>query len=270
MFDWKDKVCIITGACSGIGYAFLQSLVQRGAKCLMADLNFKVGEEKAKEHEGQVIYFRVDVTSAQNFEAAFEKCLEHFGRIDVLINSAGINGETNWESQLQINLLGSIRGCKLALKYMGQNGYGCSSSTNAGGVVMNISSIQGLQMWPAMPTYSAGKSGLITYTRSAGHPLEFAQHGVKMVCLCPGAVETPIEEYKHHVGMTQVGKDYLRELWPQLQPALQANEVSEAGMKIIESANSGSVWFIHSSGQEAFEIPDQLDSLDKLLSFQAK
>ena len=58
---------------------------------------------------------------------------------------------------------------------------------------MNISSIQGLQIWPAMPTYSAGKSGLITYTRSAGHSLEFEFHGVKMVCFCPGAVETPIE-----------------------------------------------------------------------------
>ena len=135
---------------------------------------------------------------------------------------------------------------------------------------MNISSIAGLQMWPAMPAYSTGKSGLITYTRSAGHPLEFAKHGVKMVCLCPGGVETPMLEYMHHIGMTQVGQDYLQSVLPQLQPSLQPNEVSEAGLKIMESRNSGSVWFLHTSGQEAFEIPDQLDSLDKLLSFQAK
>ena len=76
---------------------------------------------------------------------------------------------------------------------MGKNGYGNSRSSQKGGTVMNISSIQGLQIWPAMPTYSAGKSGLITYTRSAGHSLEFEFHGVKMVCFCPGAVETPIE-----------------------------------------------------------------------------
>ena len=113
MLDWNDKVCIITGACSGIGWSFVQSVMKKGAKCLMADLNFKAGEEKEKElrekyGQDKVIYFRVDVSSQQNFEAAFEKCVQFFGKVDVLINSAGINGETNWESQLQINLLVSI------------------------------------------------------------------------------------------------------------------------------------------------------------------
>ncbi len=112
---------------------------------------------------------------------------------------------------------GVIRGCKLALKYMGKGSYGHQMGTKRGGVVLNISSVQvahnsilltivftrchktcsrytqGLFNWPAMPTYSAGKSGLITYTRSAGHDLEFAQHGVKMICLCPHATQTPIQ-----------------------------------------------------------------------------
>ena len=197
MFEWKDKVCIITGACSGIGWSFVQSVLKKGAKCLMADLNFKAGEQKEKELQDEygqdkVIYFRVDVSSHQNFEATFEKCLKFFGKVDVLINSAGINGETNWESQLQINLMGSIRGCKLALKYMGKNGYGGSCSTNTGGVVMNISSICGLHKHFTFPTYCASKSGIIAYTRSAGNTLEYAQHGVKMICFCPSAVETPL------------------------------------------------------------------------------
>ena len=96
------------------------------------------------------------------------------------------------------------------------------------------------------------------------------QHGVKMICFCPGAVETPIEDYKHHVGMTEVGKEYLKGLWPKLQPALKADEVSEAGLEIIESADTATVWFIHTSGQKAFEIPDTLDSLEKLLVYQFK
>ena len=197
MFEWKDKVCIITGACSGIGWSFVQSVLKKGAKCLMADLNFKSGEQKEKElqdEHGQdkVIYFRVDVSSAQNFDAAFEKCLEFFGKVDVLINSAGIVGESNWETLLQINLMGSIRGCKLAMKYMGKNGYGGLCSTNTGGVVLNISSICGLHKHFTFPTYCASKSGLIAYTRSAGNTLEYAQHGVKMICFCPSAVETPL------------------------------------------------------------------------------
>ena len=61
---------------------------------------------------------RIDVTSHQNFQDAFEKCLELYGKVDILVNSAGIIGENNWETQLQINLFGAIRGTKLALKYM--------------------------------------------------------------------------------------------------------------------------------------------------------
>ena len=76
---------------------------------------------------------------------------------------------------------------------MAKNNYGCGLSTNRGGVILNISSVQGLMFWPAMPTYSAAKSGIITYTRSAGHELEYAQHGVRFICLCPGAVNTAMQ-----------------------------------------------------------------------------
>ena len=86
------------------------------------------------------------------------------------------------------------------MKYMGRNGYGCSRlSTDRGGVVLNISSVQGLMAWPAMPTYSAAKAAMITYTRSAGHHLEHKQHGVAMICLCPGAVNTPMQVYQKYL-----------------------------------------------------------------------
>ena len=76
---------------------------------------------------------------------------------------------------------------------MGKNGYGSRLSNNRGGVILNISSIQGLMTWPAMPTYSAAKAGMITYTRSAGHRLENQVHGVRFICLCPGAVKTGMQ-----------------------------------------------------------------------------
>ena len=263
MVDWKDKACIVTGACSGIGLEFVKSLLDRKAKCLMADLNFKVGEEKETEFQkkygpNQVSYLRVDVSSHQNFEAAFEKCLELFGQVDILVNSAGILGEINWESQLQINLFGTIRGTKLALKHM-----------KKGGIVLNISSVHGLQVRPTMPTYSAGKSGIITFTRSAGHPIEYAETGVKIVCLCPGAVDTPLGDYKHHIGITPAAKaHYDQRVRAQLLPQLLPSEVSEAGIEIMEKAESASVWFIHTHGQKAFEIPNELDTMEKLLEYQ--
>ena len=261
MDEWKDKACIVTGASSGIGLEFVKSLLARGAKCLMADLNYKVGEEKEKEFQEKyglkVAYMRVDVSSHQNFEAAFEKCLELFGQVDVLVNSAGIIGEINWETQLQINLFGTIRGTKLALKYM-----------KKGGMVLNLSSVHGLQVRPTMPTYSAGKSGIITFTRSIGHFIEYAEHGVKIVCLCPGAVDTPLGDYKHHIGITPVAKaHYDQRVRAQLLPQLLPSEVSEAGLEIMEKAESASIWFIHTHGQKAFEIPNELDTVEKLLEY---
>ena len=261
MDEWKDKACIVTGASSGIGLEFVKSLLARGAKCLMADLNFKVGEEEEKEFQEKyglkVAYMRVDVSSHQNFEAAFEKCLELFGQVDVLVNSAGIIGEINWETQLQINLFGTIRGTKLALKYM-----------KKGGMVLNLSSVHGLQVRPTMPTYSAGKSGIITFTRSIGHSIEYAEHGVKIVCLCPGAVDTPLGDYKHHIGITPVAKaHYDQRVRAQLLPQLLPSEVSEAGLEIMEKAESASIWFIHTHGQKAFEIPNELDTVEKLLEY---
>ena len=261
MDEWKDKACIVTGASSGIGLEFVKSLLARGAKCLMADLNYKVGEEKEKEFQEKyglkVAYMRVDVSSHQNFEAAFEKCLELFGQVDALVNSAGIIGEINWETQLQINLFGTIRGTKLALKYM-----------KKGGMVLNLSSVHGLQVRPTMPTYSAGKSGIIKFTRSIGHSIEYAEHGVKIVCLCPGAVDTPLGDYKHHIGITPVAKaHYDQRVRAQLLPQLLPSEVSEAGLEIMEKAESASVWFIHTHGQKAFEIPNELDTVEKLLEY---
>ena len=76
---------------------------------------------------------------------------------------------------------------------MGKGDYGCRMGTKRGGVVLNISSEQGLMAWPAMPTYSAAKAGMITYTRSAGHQLEYDRHGVRLMCLCPGAVRTAMQ-----------------------------------------------------------------------------
>ena len=93
---------------------------------------------------------------------------------------------------------GTIRGCKLALKFMGKNGRQ-NESTGKGGLILNISSVHGILSNPSCPTYSAGKAGILAYTQSAGHELEFAHHGVKMMALCPNAVNTPIHDYSKYV-----------------------------------------------------------------------
>lgn len=181
---------------------------------------WQAGEETCQELGKEfgyenVDFIRLDVSSHTNFELAIEKCVERFGKIDILINNAGIISEIGWESQLQINLLvsgesptkafqlilnifmwiikGTIRGCKLGIKHM-----------ESGGMILNISSNQGLLSWPAMPVYTAGKTAINAFTRSMGHPLAFQEHGIKIVSLCPYAVDTPFQHYVKHSGMTPV------------------------------------------------------------------
>jgi short-subunit dehydrogenase len=113
---------------------------------------------------------------------------------------------------------------------MGKGSNGCNKSTGRGGLVLNISSVHGLLSWPMMPVYAAGKSGIIQFSRSMGHQLEFASHGVKIVCLCPMAVDSGRFDFHPYVGMTQVGLDYLDSL--DCSRMLTTYEVEEAGIKV--------------------------------------
>ena len=131
---------------------------------------------------------------------------------------------------------GTIKGTQLGIKYMGKGNYGSSRlSSHRGGVVLNISSVQGLASWPALPVYSAGKAGIIQYTRCLGHELEFSNHGVKIVCLCPNGVDSGMMGFHPYVGMTQTGSDFIKSLNIQ-ERILTPKDVADAGIRVIFKA----------------------------------
>ena len=107
--------------------------------------------------------------------------------------------------------------------------------------------------------YELKKAGMITYTRSAGHQLEYQVHGVRFVCLCPGAVNTAMQDYHPYVGMTEVGANFLEGLGEHLGNFLDPQEVGEASAELIEKAESGSVWHLHQKGEKAYEIPNEMN-----------
>ena len=119
---------------------------------------------------------------------------------------------------------------------MGKNNYGGRLSTLKGGVVLNVSSVQGLMSWPAMPVYSAGKAAIIQYTRSIGHEQEFPNHGVKVVCLCPNGVASGMMGFHPYVGMTKTGVDFIESL-NLSENILQPEDVAEAGVQVGHQAN---------------------------------
>ncbi len=258
--QFVGKACIVTGGARGIGKAIVESLLQRGAKVLFVDILYREGEATEREFSEKygaenAIFLRVDVASHTNFESAFLKCIDKFGGIDILVNNAGTNAESSWETQMEINLLGTIRGVKLAVRYMGKNGRD-GETTGKGGVVLNISSIQALLSWPAMPTYSAAKAGIVAYTRCAGHKAEYDSHGVRIVCLCPFGVETPMQDFERINGMTEVGKIFLNNVGVKCD-IMTSSEVGEGVCEVIEKGSPASVWYMHKTGEKPYEIPDQ-------------
>jgi len=246
-------VCLVTGGARGIGAAVAQELLEKGCKVLICDILTTQGEGTKRAlldrfGDDRVDYMRVDVASADNMQQAFQHCLDRWGRLDIVINNAGINAETNWETQIDINLKGTIRGTKLGIKYMGL-------PTGQGGTVINISSIQGLLHWPCMPTYSAGKAGIVAFTRCAGHVDEWTNHKVRIMSLCPFGVDTPMQDFEKYTGMTAVGKEFLarQDVGGDI---LTAEDVAKAVTNIINQGVSGSIWYLHKHGDEAVEVPD--------------
>nr|XP_048703732.1 15-hydroxyprostaglandin dehydrogenase [NAD(+)] isoform X2 [Caretta caretta] len=158
----NGKVALVTGAAQGIGRAFVQALLEEGAKVALVDRNLEAGEESKaaldEQFEAQrTLFIQCDVTDQEQLQGAFKKTIEHFGRLDVVVNNAGVNNEKDWENTIQINLTSVIRGTYIGLEYMRKGN---------GGVIINISSLAGLMPAAHQPVYCATKHGIIGFTRS--------------------------------------------------------------------------------------------------------
>ncbi|XP_033976839.1 15-hydroxyprostaglandin dehydrogenase [NAD(+)] isoform X2 [Trematomus bernacchii] len=136
----RGKVALVTGGAQGIGRAVVQSLLQSSAKVAVVDLNKTCGEESkalldAEFGEGHCHFIPCDVSNGDALREAFQNTVEQFGRLDIVINNAGINNEKNWEKTIQVNLTSVIKGTYLALEHMSKE-YG-----KEGGIIINVSSM---------------------------------------------------------------------------------------------------------------------------------
>ncbi|KAH1169712.1 hypothetical protein KIL84_000697 [Mauremys mutica] len=184
----NGKVALVTGAAQGIGRAFVQALLEEGAKVALVDRNLEAGEESKaaldEQFEAQrTLFIQCDVSDQEQLQGAFKKTIEHFGRLDVVVNNAGVNNEKDWESTIQINLTSVIRGTYIGLEYMRKGN---------GGVIINISSLAGLMPAAHQPVYCATKHGIIGFTRSIAMAAQMGNYGVRLNTICPGFVNTPI------------------------------------------------------------------------------
>lgn len=191
---FEVTVAVVTGGASGIGLALCRALAQQGATVVVADLDGGAAAAAAAELAGGGAIARaatVDVTDPAAVNRTIEQVCDEFGRIDLLVNNAGISLEgefpdttdEQWRRVVDVNLWGVVNGIRAAYPRMIERG---------SGQIVNVSSLAGLVPTGLMTAYGAAKAAVVGF--STGLRSEAALHGVKVNALCPGYIETPLHQ----------------------------------------------------------------------------
>jgi len=185
--DFNGKVAIVTGGAAGIGLAVAQGILKGGGKVVTVDRDPAV-TGVAKGLGDNALGVTADVSNSADVQAYVKAAVERFGRIDCLVNNAGIEGkiapvaeydEAVWDQVIAVNLKGTFLGLRHVLPVM---------IAQRSGSVVNISSTAGVIGTPRMPAYTASKHAVIGLTKTVSG--EVARQGIRVNCVCPGPTDT--------------------------------------------------------------------------------
>jgi len=188
----QDRVALITGAASGIGAACARRFAEEGARIAGLDLQKPVDDSWSRLVEartGANFLEGVDVRDEAQVEEAVQDAVRRFGRIDVLVNAAGVGGGglaheldvEEWDRVVDINLKGSFLVAKHVLARMVEQG---------AGNVIHVASVEGLEGMSGSLAYNASKGGVVLMTKNMA--IDYGRMGIRVNCLCPGLIETPL------------------------------------------------------------------------------
>lgn len=207
-FDLSGHTAIVTGAATGIGEAIAHRLARAGAAVAVADIDLEGAARSAQAAAGDASFpVHIDITDASSVERAVAGVLARTGRIDVLVNNAGIAGraaplweqtEADWRHVINVNLNGVFHCCRAVIGHMRERKYGR---------IVNIASIAGKEGNPNMTGYSATKAAVIAFTKSLAK--EVALDGVCVNSVAPAVIRTRILDQ-----LTPAQIDYMTERIP--------------------------------------------------------
>ncbi len=217
MFDLSGKVAVITGGCSGLGIIFGGALAEAGADIAVADIivGTPQGDEACSEIAKmgtKVASFKCNVTDPESVDEMVAGVMKEFGKIDILVNSAGLFGENkrvwdmdpgNWDKVLAVDLKGTFLCCGSVSRVMVKQN---------SGKIINIASASSFKALIGMAAYSAAKAGVVMLTKTLA--LELARYNVQANTLSPGYFITPLNKdfFESEAGQKMIS------MWPMRRP----------------------------------------------------
>jgi meso-butanediol dehydrogenase/(S,S)-butanediol dehydrogenase/diacetyl reductase len=235
----EDRVALITGAGSGMGRATALLFAREGAKVVVVDINETHGKETAmtiEKSEGVASFVRADVSKADDAKRMIDATLQTFGRIDILHNNAGIilvkfledTSEDEWDRVLGVNLKAIFLAVKYAVPHMKERRQGC---------IINTASTGGFIGQYMTPAYIASKGGVVLLTKTLA--LDYAQYNIRVNCICPGAVDTPMIRQHFQASPDPVRAAELERRLVPIKRFLDPDEIAHAALYLASDHSRG-------------------------------
>jgi meso-butanediol dehydrogenase/(S,S)-butanediol dehydrogenase/diacetyl reductase len=226
----EGQVAFITGAASGIGLACALRFAQEGAKIAGFDIANPADEgwQELLALDPDAHFSEGDVREEADIEAVVAATVKRFGRIDCLVNSAGVSAAgsvgdleaVEWDRVLDINLKGTYLTSKHVVKHMVEQG---------SGNIVNLASIEGLEAFPAQAAYNASKGGVVLLTKNMA--IDYGDYGIRVNCLCPGLIDTPMTAILHMEELKPMRDKFVRS--HMLGRAGKPEEVASAALFLV-------------------------------------
>lgn len=283
MSQFEGKTAVVTGGAEGIGLAIARSLGREKMNIVIADIDPKNTEKATaalKEEGIDVLGVTLDVADESQWQAVASQVVEHFGKIHMVVNNAGVGGETGpienndgkgWQWTLEVNLMGVVYGTKTMVPYIKEHG--------EGGWIINTASMAGMAGVPFAGAYTATKNAVVAMSESWA--VELGQQGIQVSVLCPAFVQTRIHEShrnRQDKFKTEVHKANAKQMYNKAKALVEGGiDAGIVGDRVVEALNAKELYiFTHPNYRpvaqhrarlidEAFERAAQSPLLQHLL-----